>query len=120
MIHSEEPQVSAVLEASNVWIDNITGSITIGDMRIDDKGNVQFRDNSDNWTTVDINRPTISNIDCHGTTYAIEDNVSNYLDIEGLQYYDKKIKEYIDDRIDEKLKQFVEKDGKYKVMIGEG
>lgn len=120
MIHSVGMEASAALEASRLMSEPLAGSITIGDMRIDDKGNVQFRDNSDNWITVDMNRPTISNIDCHGTTYAIKDNVSNYLDIEGLQYYDKKIKEYIDDRIDEKLKQFVEKDGKYKVMMGEG
>lgn len=115
MIHSVGMEASVALEASRLMSEPLAGSITIGD-----KGNVQFRDNSNNWITVDMNRPTISNIDCHGTTYAIKDNVSNYLDIEGLQYYDKRIKEYIDSRIDEKLKQYVEKDGKYKIMTGEG
>ena len=119
MIHSAEVKASAVQEASKLTSESLANSITIGDMRIDDKGNIQFKDNYDNWVTVDINRPTISNIDCHGTTYTIKDNVSNYLDIEGLQYYDKRIKEYIDSRIDEKLKQYVEKDSKYKIITGE-
>lgn len=118
MIHSAGAEALAVQEASRLMSESLAGSITIGDMRIDDKSNVQFKDNFNNWITVDMNRPTISNIDCHGTTYAIKDSISNYLNIEGLQYYDKKIKEYIDDRIDEKLKQFVEKDSKYKVIIG--
>lgn len=104
---------------TNKLNESLAGSITIGDMHIDDKGNIQFRDNSNNWIAVDMNRPTISNIDCHGITYAIKDNVSNYLNLDGLQYYDKRIKEYIDSRIDEKLKQYIEKDGKYKIMMGE-
>ena len=119
MIHSAGTEALVVQEASKLTSESLANSITIGDMRIDDKGNIQFKDNYDNWVTVDINRPTISNIDCHGTTYTIKDNVSNYLGIEGLQYYDKRIKEYIDSRIDEKLKQYVKKDSKYKIMTGE-
>ena len=107
----------AAQEVSKLTAESLANSITIDDMCIDDKGNIQFKDNYDNWVTADINRPTISNIDCHGTTYAIKDNVSNYLNIEGLQYYDKKIKEYIDNRIDEKLANMTKI--KYKVIFGE-
>lgn len=115
MIHSVGTEALAVQEASKLTSESLSNSITIGDMRIDDKGNIQY--NSDSWVTIDINRPTISNIDCHGTTYPIKDNVSNYLNIEGLQYYDKKIKEYIDNRIDEKLANITKI--KYKVISGE-
>ena len=117
MIHSVEMEALEVLEASKLMSESLADSITISDMRIDEKGNIQFKDNYNNWVTVDINKPTISNIDCHGTTYAIKDNVSNYLNIEGLQYYDKKIKEYIDNRIDEKLANITKI--KYKVISGE-
>ena len=48
MIHSVGMEASAALEASRLMSEPIAGSITIGDMRIDDKGNVQFRDNFDN------------------------------------------------------------------------
>ena len=117
MIHSVGMEASEALEASRLMSEPLTSSITIGDMRIDDKGNIQFKDNYDSWVTVDINKPTISNIDCHGTTYTIKDNVSKYFNIEGLQYYDKKIKEYIDNRIDEKLANITKI--KYKVIFGE-
>ena len=117
MIHSAGTEASAVQEASKLMSESLAGSITIGDMRIDDKGNIQFRDNSDTWVTVDITSPTISTINCHGTDYAIKDNVSHYLDMNGLQIYDKKIKEYIDKRIDEKLSKL--RDSKYKVIMGE-
>lgn len=101
---------------TNKLNESLAGSIIIGDMRIDDKGNIQYKDNSGNWTTV-VTSPTISTINCHGTDYAIKDNVSHYLDMNGLQIYDKKIKEYIDKRIDEKLSELG--DSKYKIIIGE-
>lgn len=123
MIHSAEVKASAVQEASKLMSESLAGSITIGDMRIDDKGNIQYKDNIGNWTTV-VSSPTISTIKTRGSdgeyqNYAIKDTVSHYLDLNGLREYDKKIKEYIDARIDEKLKQFVEKNGKYKIMTGE-
>lgn len=116
MIHSAGTEASAVQEASKLMSESLAGSITIGDMRIDDKGNIQYKDSGGNWTTV-ISSPTISTINCHGTDYAIKDNVSHYLDMNGLQIYDKKIKEYIDKRIDEKLSRTA--DSKYKVIMGE-
>ena len=121
MIHSVGMEVSAALEASKLMSESLAGSITIGDMRIDDKGNIQYKDNSGNWTTI-ISSPTISSIKTRGSdgeyqNYAIKDTVSHYLDMNGLQIYDKKIKEYIDKRIDEKLSKLG--DSKYKVMMGE-
>ena len=121
MIHSAGAEALAVQEASKLMSESLAGSITIGDMRIDDKGNIQYKDNSGNWTTV-ISSPTISSIETRGSdgeyqNYAIKDTVSHYLDMNGLQIYDKKIKEYIDKRIDEKLSKIA--DGKYKVMMGE-
>ena len=85
--------------------ESLAGSITIGDMRIDGKGNIQYKDNSDNWTTV------IS------TSEALAANST--IDTELLKAYDKKIKEYIDKRIDEKLNLFNEPNNKYKIMTGE-
>ena len=121
MIHSAGMEASAALEASKLVSESLAGSITIGDMRIDDKGNIQYKDNSGNWTTV-ISSPTISSIKTRGSdgeyqNYAIKDTVSHYLDLNSLREYDKKIKEYIDKRIDEKLSKT--SDSKYKVMIGE-
>ena len=99
MIHSAEAKASAVREASKLMSESLAGSITIGDMRIDDKGNIQYKDNNGNWTTV-VSSPTISTIKTRGSdgeyqNYAIKDTVSHYLDLNCLREYDKKIKEYI-------------------------
>ena len=45
------------------------------------------------------------------------DDIPKYIDFEGLKIYDKKIKEYIDKRIDEKLSKL--RDSKYKIIMGE-
>ena len=124
MIHSAGLEASAVQEASKLMSESLAGSITIGDMRIDDKGNIQYKDNSGNWTTVVSSSPTISSIKTRGSdgeyqNYAIKDTVSHYLDLNGLREYDKKIKEYIDARIDEKLNSFNEPHNKYKIITGE-
>ena len=124
MIHSVGMEASAALEASKLMSESLAGSITIGDMRIDDKGNIQYKDNSGNWTTVISSSPTISTIKTRGSdgeyqNYAIKDNISHYLDLNGLREYDKKIKEYIDARIDEKLNSFNEPHNKYKIITGE-
>ena len=122
MIHSAEAKASAVQEASKIMSESLAGSITIGDMRIDGKGNIQYKDSDGNWTTI-ISLSTISSIKTRGSdgeyqNYAIKDNISHYLDMSGLQIYDKKkIKEYIDKRIDEKLSKMA--DSKYKVIMGE-
>ena len=123
MIHSAEVKASAVQEVSKLMSESLAGSITIGDMRIDDKGNIQYKDNNGNWTTV-ISSPTISTIKTRGSdgeyqNYAIKDTISHYLDLNGLREYDKKIKEYIDARIDEKLNSFNEPHNKYKIITGE-
>lgn len=123
MIRSVGMEASAALEASKLMSESLAGSITIGDMRIDDKGNIQYKDNSGNWTTV-VSSPTISTIKTRGPegeyqNYAIKDTVSHYLDLNGLREYDKKIKEYIDARIDEKLNSFNEPHNKYKIITGE-
>lgn len=123
MIHSVEVKASAALEASKLMSESLAGSTTIGDMRIDDKGNIQYKDNRGNWTTV-VSSPTISTIKIRGSdgeyqNYAIKDTVSHYLDLNGLREYDKKIKEYIDARIDEKLNSFNEPHNKYKIITGE-
>ena len=122
MIHSAEIKASAVREASKLMSESLAGSITIGDMRIDDKGNTQYKDNSGNWTTV-VSSPTISNIKTRGSdgeyqNYAIKNTVSHCFDSNELREYDRKIKEYIDERIDEKLNLFNESN-KYKIMTGE-
>ena len=124
MIHSVGMEASEALEASKLMSKSLAGSITIGDMRIDDKGNIQYKDNSGNWTTVISSSPTISSIKTRGSdgeyqNYAIKDTVSHYLDLNGLREYDKKIKEYIDARIDEKLNSFNEPHNKYKIITGE-
>ena len=123
MIHSAEVKASAVQETSKLMSESLAGSITIGDMRIDDKGNIQYKDSGGNWTTVVLS-PTISSIKTRGLdgeyqNYAIKDTVSHYLDLNGLREYDKKIKEYIDARIDEKLNSFNEPHNKYKIVTGE-
>ena len=124
MIHSVGMEASAALEASKLMSESLAGSITIGDMRIDDKGNIQYKDSGGNWTTVISSSPTISTIKTRGSdgeyqNYAIKDTVSHYLDLNGLREYDKKIKEYIDARIDEKLNSFNEPHNKYKIITGE-
>ena len=124
MIHSVGVKASAVQEASKLMSESLAGSITISDMRIDDKGNIQYKDNSGNWTTVISSSPTISSIKTRGSdgeyqNYAIKDTVSHYLDLNGLREYDKKIKEYIDARINEKLNSFNEPHNKYKIITGE-
>lgn len=101
MTHSAGMEASAALEANRLMSEPITGSITIGDMRIDNKGNIQYKDNSGNWTRV-ISSPTISHC----------------FDSNELREYDKKIKECIDERIDEKLNLF-NGPNKYKIMTGE-
>ena len=124
MIHSAEAKASVAQEASKLMSESLAGSITIGDMRIDDKGNIQYKDNCGNWTTVISSSPTISSIKTRGSdgeyqNYAIKDTVSHYLDLNGLREYDKKIKEYIDARIDKKLNSFNEPHKKYKIITGE-
>ena len=123
MIHSAGLEASVALEASKLMSESLAGSITIGDMRIDGKGNIQYKDSDGNWTTI-ISLSTISSIKTRGSdekyqNYAIKDTVSHYLDLNGLREYDKKIKEYIDKRIDEKLNLFNEPNNKYKIMTGE-
>ena len=123
MIHSAGLDASVALEASKLMSESLAGSITIGDMRIDGKGNIQYKDSDGNWTTI-ISLSTISSIKTRGSdgeyqNYAIKDTVSHYLDLNGLREYDKKIKEYIDARIDEKLNSFNEPHTKYKIITGE-
>ena len=124
MIHSAGSEALEVREANKLMSESLAGSITIGDMRIDNKGNIQYKDNGGNWTTVISSSPTISSIKTRGSdgeyqNYAIKDAVSHYLDLNGLREYDKKIKEYIDARIDEKLNSFNEPHNKYKIIMGE-
>lgn len=107
MIHSEGFQASAALETNSLMSESLAGSITIGDMRIDDKGNIQYKNNSDSWTTI------IS----PSETLAVDSTTHKYVDIEALKTYDKKIKEYIEERL-ESLKT-EKSDSKYKVMTGE-
>ena len=121
MTHSAEAEALAVRGVSKLMSESLAGSITIGDMRIDGKGNIQYKDSDGNWTTI-ISLSTISSIKTRGSdgeyqNYAIKDNISHYLDMSGLQIYDKKIKKYIDKRIDEKLSKMA--DSKYKVIMGE-
>ena len=109
MIHSAGTEALAVQEVSKSTSKSLANSITIGDMRIDNKGNIQYKDNDGNWTTIISSLPT----------YTIKDTVSHYIDLNGLREYDKKIKEYIDARIDEKLNSFNEHHNKYKIIAGE-
>ena len=107
MIHSAEAEALAVQEASKLMSESLAGSITIGDMRIDSKGNIQYKDNGGNWTTVITTSEalTMSNI------------THKYVDIEALKAYDKKIKEYIEERLGSLETE--KSDSKYKVMMGE-
>ena len=102
MIHSAGSEALAVQEASKIISESLAGLTTICDMCIDNKGNIQYKDNSGNWTTVILSSPT----------------VSHCFDSNELREYDRKIKEYIDERIDEKLNLFNELN-KYKIMTGE-
>ena len=52
MIHSAEAKASAVQEASKIISESLAGLTTICDMCIDNKGNIQYKDNRENWTTV--------------------------------------------------------------------
>ena len=103
MIHSAGMEALAVQEVNKLISESLADSITISDMCIDDKGNIQYKDNGGNWTTVILSSPT----------------VSHCFDSNELREYDKKIKEYIDERIDEKLNLFNEPNNKYKIMTGE-
>ena len=119
MIRSVEAKASAVLEASKLISESLAGLTTICDICIDNKGNIQCKDNRGNWTTV-ILSPTISNIETRMSdeeyqNYAIKDTILHYLDLNELREYDKEIKEYID----EKLNSFNEPHNKYKIIMGE-
>lgn len=105
MIHSAEVKALAALEANKLMSESLAGSITIGDMRIDDKSNIQYKNNDGSWTTI------ISPND----KLAVYSTAPKYVDFEGI--YGKKIKEYIDKRIDEKLSELG--NSKYKVVMGE-
>ena len=107
MIHSAEAEALAVQEASELMSESLAGSITIGDMRIDDKGNIQYKNNSGGWTTL------ISPSD----TLAVNNTVHKYVDIEALEAYDKKIKEYIEERL--RSLETKKSDSKYKIITGE-
>ena len=102
MIHSAEAEALAVRGVSKLMSESLAGSITIGDMRIDGKCNIQCKDSDGNWTTIILSSPTVSH--CSNSNE--------------LREYDRKIKEYIDERIDEKLNLFNELN-KYKIMTGE-
>ena len=119
MIHSAEAKASAVQEASKLISESLASLTTICDMCIDNKGNIQCKDNRGNWTTV-ILSPPISNIETRMSdeeyqNYAIKDTILHYLDLNELREYDKEIKEYID----EKLNLFNEPHNKYKIIMGE-
>ena len=87
--------------------ESLAGSITIGDMRIDSKGNIQYKDNGGNWTTV----ITLSE------ALTMSSIIHKYVDIEALKAYDKKIKEYIEERLGGLETE--KSDSKYKVIMGE-
>ena len=107
MIRSAEAKASAVQEVSKLMSESLAGSIIIDDMRIDDKGNIQYKDNSGNWTTVIIPSDTLT----------VSSTTHKYVDIEALKAYDKKIKEYIEERLGSLETE--KADSKYKVMTGE-
>ena len=87
--------------------ESLAGSITIGDMRIDSKGNIQYKDNGGNWTTA----ITLSE------ALTMSSTTHKYVDIEALKAYDKKIKEYIEERLGSLETE--KSDSKYKVIMGE-
>ena len=103
MIHSAGTEASAVQEANKLISESLADLITISDIRIDDKDNIQYKDNGGNWTTVTLSSPI----------------VSHCFDSNELREYDREIKEYIDKRIDEKLNSFNEPHNKYKIITGE-
>ena len=107
MIHSAETKALAVQEASKLISESLAGSITIGDMRIDNKGNIQYKDNGGNWTTIITPSEALT---MSSTTY-------KYVDIEALKAYDKKIKEYTEERLGSLETE--KSDSKYKVIMGE-
>ena len=102
MTHSAGMEALAAQEVNKLISESLADLITISDIRIDDKDNIQYKDNGGNWTTVILSSPTVS--------YCSDSNE--------LREYDRKIKEYIDERIDEKLNLFNEPN-KYKIMTGE-
>ena len=79
MIHSAEMEALEVQEANKLISESLADLITISDIRIDNKGNIQYKDNGGNWTTVILSSPT----------------VSHCFDSNELREYDKKIKKYI-------------------------
>ena len=103
MIHSAEVKASAVQEASKLMFEPLTSSFIIGDMRIDDKGNIQYKNNSG------VMSPS--------ETLTVNSTVYKYVDIEALKAYDKKIKEYIEERLGSLETE--KSDSKYKVIMGE-
>ena len=100
-------EASAVQEASKLMSESLAGSIIIDDMRIDDKGDIQYKDNSGNLTTVITPSDALT---ASSTTH-------KYVNIEALKAYDKKIKEYIEERLGSLGTE--KADSKYKVMTGE-
>ena len=107
MIHSAEAEALAVRGVSKLMSESLAGSITIGDMRIDGKGNIQYKDNSGNWTTVITPSDALT----------VSSTTHKYVDIEALKAYDKKIKEYIEERLGSLETE--KSDSKYKVIMGE-
>ena len=102
MIHSAGMEALAAQEVNKLISESLADLITISDIRIDDKDNIQYKDNDGNCTTVILSSHT----------------VSHCFDSNELREYDRKIKEYIDERIDEKFNLFNEPN-KYKIMTGE-
>ena len=107
MIHSVGIEASAVQEASKLMSESLAGSIIIDDMRIDNKGNIQYKDNSGNWTTVITPSDALT----------VSSTTHKYVDSEALKAYDKKIKEYIEERLGSLETE--KSDSKYKVIMGE-
>ena len=96
MTQSAETEDSAVQEVSKLISESLAGLTTICDMSIDNKGNIQYKDNRGNWTTV-ILSPTISNIETRMSdeeyqNYAIKDTILHYLYLNELREDDKEIK----------------------------
>ena len=108
MIHSAEVKALAAQELSRLISEPLMTNVTIGDIKIDGDRKVQFRTKDNEWVTVDMSKPIIT---------VNDDSSPKYVDFEGLKIYGKKIKEYIDKRIDEKLSELG--DSKYKVIMGE-
>lgn len=106
-IQNEELQASEARELSRLMLEPLMTNITIGDMKIDNKGNIQYKNNSGSWTTV------IS----PSETLAVNSTACKYVDIEVLKAYDKKIKEYIEERLGSLETE--KSDSRYKVMTGE-